>query len=447
MKADARSLALDVLLDYAGRDDGRLDYAVEARLAEAWPGSEGAFAKALAFQCVQRQLYLDFLISRFSHTPIKKLRPQIRWILRMGICELYFMERNADYAAINECVSLAKKRGFAKLSGYVNAVLRQAERCKENPPLPSASEETLNLSILYSCPEWIVRLWLSAYGKTRTVSMLEASLAPRPLTVWITKDLPEKKKEELLLAWEEAGIIAASHPSIDNTYYLNGVSGIRELPGYKNGWFFIQDSASVLPVLAAGIKGHEKILDVCASPGAKSVYAAEFLKEGKILAGDISKSKIRKLEENIRRMRREETIQPALRDGTVSYSQDQAKFDIVFVDAPCSGLGVLSRKPDLKYRLKETDLQDLAELQRKLLKASASCVKRGGLLVYSVCTLSPMENEEQSAWVQKTLPMMPSLLPKGFANGLSGVRKQGHELYAFPGALQDGFYLACFQRK
>ena len=435
-----------VLQNFHREKEGKLSLFLEkeAKLHPSFSERDQAFVKRLVFGTVKWQLYLDYVLGLFSSTPVKKMRPAIHMILLLGSYQLLFAEDIPVSAAVNESVILAKQNGFAKLSGFVNAILRKIADQRDSISAPEG-DDAAYYSIRYSCPEWLVGLWIAQWGKERTKEILEASLADRALTVRIRTGFREK--EALLRSWETQGVSVRKHPLCDDAFLLEGVNGIRKLEGYSEGAFFVQDASSMLPVYAAGLKGSERILDVCASPGGKSLFAAEQLTTGRIRSGDISAKKLERLTENIRRMHMEERVEPVLRDASMNFSEDQGQYNVVFADLPCSGLGVLSKKPELKYRLTEKSLEELVGLQRKILSASAKCLKPGGLLIYSTCTVNRMENSEQAEWIKQELGLIPEPIAANLPEGFRKLCVKKEELQVFPGADRDGFYTAGFRRK
>ena len=417
----------------------------EAKKAGGFAGRELSLFKELCLGTLSRRITLDHVIAAYSDTPPQRLRPQIRWILRLGVYQLLFMPQIPGRAAVNESVKLCAIRGFSGLKGYVNAVLRAVERGGKEPVIEEGASEGRLFHVRYSCPEWLAEQLLSEYGAERAKLILKAGLDKPPLTARLT-DSEEEKREQLLFAWRKQGVEAAPHPWVKGAYLLTGVSGIRELPGYAEGRFILQDAASMLPVLAAGLKGGEHILDVCASPGGKSLYAAQLLTTGDIRAGDISEAKVSRMQENICRLKLEKKITPLVRDASIPHPEEWERYDVLLADLPCSGLGVLARKPDRKYRLKKEEIPRLAELQQRILSASLPCLKPGGILVYSTCTISRQENEEQARWLLQEMGMKPVNLAERLPAGLFAADKPQYELQLFPSALSDGFYLAAFEK-
>ncbi len=415
----------------------------EAKKHPSFSERDQAFARRLVFGTVRWQLYLDYVLGLFSSTPVNKMRPAIHWILLLGSYQLLIPKDIPESAAVNESVILAKQCGFGRLSGFVNAILRRIAENKDKISAP-AGEDASSYSIRYSCPEWLVNLWITQWGRDRTKEILEASLSDRPLTVRIPSGFREK--DALLREWEAQGVNVKPHPFCDEAFLLEKVNGIRNLKGYREGAFIVQDASSMLPVYAAGLMGNERILDVCASPGGKSLFAAEKLTTGHILAGDISAKKLQRLSENIRRMHMEERVEPALRDASLNYPEDQGQYNVVFADLPCSGLGVLSKKPELKYRLTKESIQELVQLQRKILAASVKCLKPGGLLIYSTCTVNRAENREQAEWIEQELGLRPEPIVNHLPEGFRELCSEESRLQVFPGACRDGFYTAGFRR-
>lgn len=426
-----------------------------------WESSRKAFLKKLTMGVLERKVELDYIISQFSNVPVNKLKPVIRTILEMGVYQILYMDRVYETKACNLSVELAKKRGFRQLAGFVNGVLRNIAREKDNIVYPDKEKEPLlYLSVTYSVPEWMVKFLLDQYDENRLEKMFAESLNDAPIRVHIKSSLDEAKKEEILKAWEEDGIEAVPCSYLPDAYALFGVDSVSRLYGYSEGFFHVQDFSSQLVGYLAPVKAGDKIADVCAAPGGKSLYIADKLellerdlaikdsisKRGYVFAYDISGSKVGKVLENAERMKLF-NINCEVADATVPKDALKGKADLLIADVPCSGLGIIGRKPDLKYRLKEQDLKDLTQLQKKIVTASYKCVKKGGHMIYSTCTVNKEENEEMVRWICENLPFEEAEfenLPKELEGNL--VSKGAIQL--MQGERDwDGFFIALLRRK
>lgn len=404
--------------------------------------------KRLTEGTIERRLELDYIINQFSKTKTNKMKPLIRNLLRMSVYQIMYMEQIPDSAACNEAVKLAALHKFSSLKGFVNGVLRSIVRSKEEIIYPSREEDFLfYLSICYSLPQWMVKHFLACYSKEETEKICKGLLEERPLTVRIREDLSIEEREKILQEWEKNGVTVRRHPYLWYAYELGKTEGVRSLFGFEEGSFTVQDVSSMLVAEAAEVKEGMTILDVCAAPGGKACHAAVKLREsGKVIACDLTEYKVRMIEENKKRQKLEQ-LETRVWDAREFDPSLEETADILFCDLPCSGLGVIGKKPDIKYRITEEEIDSIAELQKEILKNSLRYLKKNGTLIYSTCTIHPKENEEQVEWLVKNFDMevvsmkdsLPSKLQK--EEGKSG-------LQLLPGIHEtDGFFLAKLRKK
>ncbi len=454
---DTRELILDMLLEIEG---GKIYSNVLIRDVldkyDYLPVKEKAFVKRVTEGVLERRIQIDYIINVFSKVPVEKMKPLIRNLLRMSVYQILFMDAVPDAAACNEAVKLAGKRKFHSLKGFVNGVLRNISRKKaeifsgrESGFYPDEEKEpALHLSVVYSMPEYLVHMWLDDFGMAQTKRMLQAMLKIRPVTVRWKESLPEKEKEAWLAKVKKAGMEVRQHPYLPYAYDVSHVDGIRKIPGFDEGVFTVQDVSSMLCIECAGIEEGSFIVDVCAAPGGKCIHAAEKTgKSGKVLARDIAKEKIRFIRENAQRQRidniKAECYDAAEYDDTLT-----KKADVVLADVPCSGLGVLGRKRDIKYNLTQEMLSELQKIQRRILSTVWEYVRPGGLLVYSTCTVRREENEENARWFLDHYPFMPVDI-SGRLEGVpeTATATEGY-VQLMPGIHEtDGFFIAVFCRK
>lgn len=363
---------------------------------------ERAFIKRLFEGTLERRIELDYRLDDISSVPTRKMKPLIRNLLRMSAYQLLYMDSVPDAAAVNEAVRLAGKRGFSNLKGFVNGCLRNLSANKTAAKLPSEREDPRQfLSVTYSVPEWIAEHFLACYTYEETKAILEGLLHIRPVTIRFVSGLSADEKENCIRAMEQAGVKVSGHAWVKEALYLQNCENITLLPGYAQGLFTVQDASSMLAVAAAGIKRDDKVLDICAAPGGKTLLAAEYAgAEGCVEARDISSQRMERIEENVRRMGLS-NVKIKLWDAAVRDEEAVKSADVVLADVPCSGLGVMGRKRDIKYRQTKGNLESLVCLQREILKQAADYVKPGGTLLYSTCTINPRENEEQVDWLCK----------------------------------------------
>ncbi len=422
-------------------------------------GKEKAFLKRVTEGTVERRIQLDYVLDHYSKVPVKKMKPLIRCLLRMSVYQLLFMDGIPDAAVCNEAVKLAGKRKFGQLKGFVNGVLRSIARNKEQMEkiYPDRKQEPLAyLSVVYSMPEYLVSMWLGEYGPERTERMLQAMLAVHPVTVRLRQDsggtgagsgVPSGT-DSLLQRIRKAGTEVQPHPYLDYAYCLTHLEGIRHVPGFEEGLFTVQDVSSMLAVECAGIRQGDFVLDICAAPGGKGTHAAERLcGTGRVLCRDVSAEKTALIRENVERLGLE-NVETEVYDGRAYDQALHEKADVVLADLPCSGLGILGKKRDIKYNVTPESLQELPKLQKELLETAWRYVKPNGALIYTTCTIHREENEEICRWFLENHPFEAESID-GFLKKVpeKATAKDGY-LQLLPGIHEtDGFFIARFVRK
>lgn len=444
-----RELVLDMLL-MVEREEAYSHLIIKDVLTkyDYLTGQEKAFIKRLFEGTLEREIQLDYLLDQVSSLPVRKMKPLIRNLLRMSAYQILYMESVPDAAAANEAVKLAAKRKFYNLKGFVNGILRKLSSEKDTLPMPSEQEEPDRfLSVTYSMPEWIVRHFQNQYSYEKVQQILEGLLAVRPVTIRFAARLSGAEKEKILADLSRRGVTVRQHPYVKQAYYLEGCENIASLPGFEEGGFTVQDASSMLAVAAAGIRQGDRVLDVCAAPGGKTMLAAEYAgKEGRVEARDVSAQKTALIEENLRRMQIS-NVQVKVFDATVPDEKAKESADVVLADVPCTGLGVMGKKRDIKYRQKEEALTDITVLQKEIVRQAVSYVKPGGVFLYSTCTINRAENEEMTDWIRDEF----GLVPQPLTDVLSGIpecetAEKGY-IQLLPGIHDtDGFFFAKFRK-
>lgn len=401
---------------------------------------ERRFISRLTRGTLERQISLDWMIERFSSVKVKKMKPVIRTILRMSVYQIKYMDGVPDSAVCNEAVKLAKKRGFKNLSGFVNGVLRNMIRHPEKLDLPED-----NFSVYYSQPQWLVDYWTDCYGKEKTKEMFEWFLGEQPLTVRVCKN--RMTPEEFVGRMKAQNVEAIQNPLVQEAFTLKGFDYLGALEEFREGFCTVQDVSSMLVAKAAGVKPTDKVIDVCAAPGGKSIQISELLTDGgQVISRDLTEAKVGLIEENIQRMNAGH-IQAECQDALVFRPEDKESTDIIIADLPCSGLGVIGRKADIKYRMSRENMKSLADLQRKILSIVQAYVKPGGCLIYSTCTVNPEENEENVRWFQENYPFEPESLAGFLPEGINSDTMEQGRIQLMPGEYgTDGFFIARFRR-
>lgn len=391
---------------------------------------ERAFITRVVEGTLEHQIEIDYIINQFSKVKVNKQKPVIRTILRSSVYQLKYMDHVPDSAVCNEAVKLAGKKGFVNLKGFVNGVLRNISRNLDMVSYPDPSNEIACLSVRYSLPMWMVEKWISVYGKETVEKMGKAFLEERPVTV--RRNTAVVSKEEFEKELEKDGVVYRRHPVLPYAYELTNYDYLAGLLSFQKGYFYIQDISSMQVAEWAEPKEGDYVIDVCAAPGGKAIHMAEKLAgSGHVEARDLTEYKVSLINENIQRSRLD-NIEAVCHDATVYDETAKEKADIIIADLPCSGLGVLGKKVDLKYKMTKEMQDDLVCLQRKILSVVHEYVKPGGKLVYSTCTIHRGENEDTARWFEETYPEFRLVKEQQFLPA----REEG-----------DGFYIALFERE
>jgi 16S rRNA (cytosine967-C5)-methyltransferase len=399
----------------------------------------------LTYGTLQRRMALDFFLKPFIKNS-KKLEKWVLQLLRITLYQMVYLDKIPDRAAIFEAVEIAKKRGHKGISGMVNGVLRSLQR-EGLPSLDVISDPIERLSIETSHPEWLVKRWVSQFGMERTKEMCEVNLtAPlQTARVNLTKTTIRECIEDL----DEEGFLIEKSPIIPEA--------IRALKGnlafsraFKKGMITIQDESSMLAAYALAPNENELILDACAAPGGKSTHIAETMKlTGGVISLDLHEHKVKLINENAKRLGLGNIRTIAMDSRNAGEHFEKEYFDRILLDAPCSGLGVMRRKPDMKYTKKEQDLNQLSTIQQNLLKSVSPLVKKGGILVYSTCTVDKEENENTVFTFLQEHPEfeMDVTLKERMPEAIQPLVTEGF-LQILPQDFgSDGFFIACLRKK
>lgn len=347
--------------------------------------NDKALVSALVYGVLDRKITLDFVLSKFIKMPLKKTAPFTLCVLRVALYQIMYMDKIPHSAAVNEAVKIIKKSREGRNSGFVNGVLRSVLR--EGAVLPKGNSKE-SLSIKYSCPLWIIESFIKDYGEENTKYLLEHSLKTPPVTARINTIKTDKNSlcEEL----SENGIEFSDGLCENSLIFKSGID-ISGNEAYKKGEFYIQDSASQKAVSVLAPKKGDRVLDMCAAPGGKSFTMAQLMENcGEIIAGDLYEHRVGLIEKSAARLG-VDIIKTRVLDASV-YHKDLGLFDCVLCDVPCSGLGVLRRKPEIKYN-KTEDFSELEALQYSILCNAVKYLKKDGRILYSTCTLRKNENE------------------------------------------------------
>ena len=355
-----------------------------------------AFITRVVEGTLEHMIEIDYIINQFSKVKVNKMKPVIRCILRSAVYQLKYMDSVPNSAACNEAVKLATKKGFASLKGFVNGVLRSIERNLDTITYPDETNLIEYLSVKYSMPEWILRKWLAKYDRETVEKMLADFQTEKPTTIRINRNV--MSKEELIDSLEKQGVHVENHPYLDDALWISSYDYLADVDSFREGAFHVQDISSMLVAHLANTQEGDIVIDVCAAPGGKSLHMAELLRgTGHVEARDLTDYKVNLIWDNIERSGMK-NIEAVRWDATILDEASVERADIVVADLPCSGLGVLGKKTDLKYKMTEQTQRDLVALQRNILSMVKSYVKQGGTLIYSTCTIHEAENMGNVEW-------------------------------------------------
>ena len=416
-----------------------------------------AFITRVVEGTIEHLITIDYMIDCYSKTKVRKMKPAIRNILRMSVYQMKYMTQIPESAICNEAVKLAKKRGFQGLGGFVNGILRTMIREPERCALPDKKKDMIAyLSVSYSMPKWIIEVLHKQYNWETVERSLEAFVQVQKTSIRCneSKITPEQLEKKLI----EEGVQVEKNQYLKGAFLISNYDHLNELDSFKQGFFQVQDVASMLVATCAGIKKDDFIVDVCAAPGGKSLHAANLLQQldstpdlkmrkGMVISRDLTEKKVGLIKENQERLQANNMLAEVY-DATVHDQKLIGQADVVIADLPCSGLGVIGKKPDIKYKIEPQALSDLAKLQRQILDVVTQYVKPGGTLMYSTCTMNYDENQGNMEYIVDSLGFeLQSLDPYLPENLKSTQTSQGY-LCLVPGTHEsDGFFIARLVKK
>jgi 16S rRNA (cytosine967-C5)-methyltransferase len=384
--------------------------------------SDRNFVVRLVKGTVEKKIELDFYINALSKTKVRKMKKWVRTVLRNAVYQIKYMDGAADYAVVNESVKLVKGFGYPQFRGFVNGILRNYIR-----NIDEIKPDTLETE--YSVPAWIIDSFEAELGREVTLEVLKAFQKQSPVTIRLNTFKGEPA--DILAELHEEGFTTREIDSKFNIYELRNVSSLSKSKALLEGKFYIQDYSSMCPVIYGDIKDGMNIIDVCAAPGGKSIMAAELTKHGTVTSCDISENKVSIIRENAKRMG-VDNLNAVVQDATQFNPEFEGRFDVAILDLPCSGLGVIGRKADMKYRVEQADLEALASLQREIIDNVKRYVRAGGRIIFSTCTIDKLENQDNKDYILKTMPNMKCIFEKQILPQEYG---------------SDGFYIAVFDDK
>ena len=441
-----RELILGILLEIT-RDGEYAHIALRNTLSkyQYLEKRERAFITRVVEGTLEHMMEIDYIINQFSKVKVNKMKPVIRTILRSAVYQILYMDSVPNSAVCNEAVKLAAKKGFVNLKGFVNGVLRNIDRNVNDIQYPKQDNMVEYLSIKYSMPTWILEKWKKSYDWETIERILQGFLQEKGTI--IRCNLNRISKEDLKKKLEAEGVTVTQHPYLEYALEISGYDYLGDLESFEDGDFQVQDLSSMLVAEIAAPKEGDYVIDVCAAPGGKSLHIADKLHgTGHVEARDLTDYKVDLIWDNIERSQMK-NVEAVRHDALVYDEESKEKADIVIADLPCSGLGVIGKKADIKYKMAEETQRELAKLQKNILQIVHRYVKPGGTLVYSTCTINEEENMENVRWFLQQNPEFESVSVEPLlCEELKKSVKEGC-LQLLPGIHEsDGFFIAAFRK-
>lgn len=444
---NTREMILEILLEIEEGQHSHIAIRNALSKYQFLPKQERAFITRVCEGTLEYRILIDYIIDYFSKVTVDKMKPVIREILRSAVYQLKFMDSVPDSAVCNEAVKLAQRKGFYNLKPFVNGVLRTISRQLSEVTYPSREENIIRyLSVKYSMPETLVTRWLEDYGEETTECMLADFLKEKPVTVRCRTY--RTSQEAIIQSLKDQGVEVQSAPYLPYAYTISGYNHILALDAFIEGKIQVQDVSSMFVAEVADPQKGDYVIDLCAAPGGKSLHVGDKMEGyGTVDARDISQAKVDLIEENIRRTG-SINVQTRVQDASVFDLDSEFKADIVLADVPCSGYGVIGKKPEIKYRMTPQKQEELVILQRSILRQAAEYVKPRGTLIFSTCTIAKEENEENMLWFLNHFPFRLESIDPFIPEELRSETTALGYLQFLPGVHKtDGFFLAKFRRK
>lgn len=447
MTINTREIILGVLL--AVNRDGEKSHVVLRNTLDKYQylsRQDRAFIARVCEGTIEQMIYIDYIIDNFSSVKVEKMKPVIQNILRSAVYQIKYMDTVPASAACNEAVKLAQKKGFYSLKNFVNGVLRSVVRGIDTVEYPNPANTMEYLSVKYSMPRWIVKKWVDEFGAEVTELMLADFLKTRPLIVRFKTNRMDP--QEIIDSLTRQGVTVKPAPYLPYAYEIGNYNYLQSLDAFQKGWIYVQDISSMLVAEAADPQPGDYVVDLCAAPGGKSMHVADKMGDfGMVEARDLTANKVALLQNNIQRLNMI-NVNAIQADATDYDGGLEAKADIVLADVPCSGLGVIGKKPDIKYNLTSIQQEELTILQRKILHNAAAYVKPGGTLIYSTCTIGSRENQSNVNWFVANYPFELESLDPYLPEELHSETTKNGYLQLLPGVHKtDGFFLARMKKE
>ncbi|MBQ3331584.1 MAG: 16S rRNA (cytosine(967)-C(5))-methyltransferase RsmB [Ruminococcus sp.] len=440
--ANVRNIAYNVLYRVLHEDAYSAIAINSAVREEKLSGVDVSFLSALVYGVLERKLTLEYIIRQYSSVRIKKIEAKTLIILYLGMYQLIYMDKVPDSAAVNESVKLCKHLRLYKSAGFVNAVLRHFIRAEKHYDMPDPKDTLRYLSVVYSCPESIIDELLDTYGEELTQRILQGCIGRPPITVRV--NTLKTTKQQLISDLKAQAVRAEDVPYLENSLFLSSTGSLEGIPQFRQGHFFVEDAASQLCAEILGAQAGERVVDVCAAPGGKSLYSAIRMENiGEVFSYDIHEHKIRLMQDNAERLG-VSIMHTALRNA--ASDEPLPECQRMLCDVPCSGWGILRRKPEIRYKT-DTNIDNLPKLQYSILCMSAKQLPIDGVLVYSTCTLRKAENHDV---IDRFLSEHPDFTGEALSlpDGIDRlIEEDSYCLTLLPGVYHtDGFFIAQLRR-
>ncbi len=438
MSITARQAAYLILLKIE-KDKAYSNIAIDSAVkAYSLDSTDCAFVSRLVYGVTERKITLDYAVSQFLKQPIKRLKPEVLVILRLGTYQILFMDKIPSSAAVNESVSLAKNNKCEFAAGMINAILRKIATAGNSIFDSLCGEE--KLSVLYSAPLELVKFLKYHYNENNAEEILKAALLPKEITIRVNT---LKISEEALIEELKKEDVRATKAAFENALVIEARGAVYELQAYKKGLFHVEDISSQICVSELNLKENYKFIDVCSAPGGKSFTAAQYMNNtGELYSCDIHPHRVQLIKDGAQRLG-VTNIEPTVNDALV-FNKAFENADCVLCDVPCSGMGIIGKKPEIKYKSLD-DTKELIPIQKQILLTASQYVKKGGTLIYSTCSINPNENRKVCDWFLKENNNFKSVK---VAPDIERCIDEGDYLTLTPHINKcDGFFIAKFIKK
>lgn len=462
---NVRALALEVLMQ--SLEEGKYcDRVLHGILAKNQDMSkkDRALLTRLSEGTIERKIEIDYILNQFSKVKVKKMKPVIRCILRMAVYQFLYMDQIPNRAACDEAVKLVLKRRMQGLRGFVNGVLRNIDRHIGEISYPDAKDFVKYASVKYSMPEWIIEYLLEEYSEETLLELLASYYKDQHSTSVrcnlflgctengtnkddCTKKRTDDRVEMIRARLEGQGVTVSEGELVPEALHISGYDRMDRLEAFRQGLIQVQAESSMLVGRVSGIVPGQTVLDVCAAPGGKSVHAADLLQgKGVILSCDLHENKVHMIHENMQRCG-VSNCELYQQDAGILREDWIDSVDVLIADLPCSGLGVMGKKCDIKYHTDKDSIAALSSLQREILGVVSRYVRPGGTMIYSTCTMGRRENRDQVDWIKKHLPFQSVSIEAELPQALQGRTGKEGFVQILPTDKTDGFFIAKFRKQ